>query len=78
MTFETFGWLAMGLNVWGNLALTSYNRTGWIVRLVSNAAWIVYSIWAGAWPLLANHVVFAVINCIGWSRWSAERVAEVD
>lgn len=67
--WQAIGWLALALNVWGNLALTSKGRAGWIVRLVSNACWIVYSIDNSAWALLANHAVFSVINCYGWWKW---------
>lgn len=67
---EATGWIAFALNVWGNLALTSYSIRGWVIRLLSNAFWVAYSVDAGAWALLANHVVFAGINIVGWIRWS--------
>lgn len=70
--FDTLGWIAMALNVWGNLSLTNKNKIGWIIRLVCNAAFIVYSIPLGAWALLANHVIFAIINIHGWRKWSKE------
>lgn len=70
MVVEMIGWLALALNLWGNLALTSMSRSGWLIRLGSNAAWIVYSPGVGAWPLFANHLTFAVVNVVGWVRWS--------
>ena len=35
--WQALGWLALALNVWGNLALTAKGRSGWIVRLACNA-----------------------------------------
>lgn len=69
---EIAGWAAMLLNLWGNLSLISKSKTGWIVRLVSNVGWVAYSVHTGAWALLANHLTFAVVNIVGWVRWSRE------
>ena len=67
---EVVGYIALALNVWGNLALTKKSARGWLIRLACNAAWIVYS-----WPypemrpLLINHIIFAGINVYGWVKW---------
>lgn len=77
---EAMGWAAFLLNVWGNLALSNLSARGWIIRLVSNAAWLIYSGYTGAWPLFGNHAVFTLINIHGWVKWnksqSAAMVAE--
>ena len=74
--WQALGWLAFALNVWGNLELTGKTRRGWLVRLVCNACWMPYSIMTDAWPLLANHLLFALINVHGWRKWSLhERTA---
>lgn len=70
---EAMGWVAFGLNVWGNLALTNLSVRGWVIRLVSNAAWLIYSGYVGAWPLFGNHAVFALINVYGWVKWEKQR-----
>ena len=67
---QAMGWLALGLNVWGNLALAKKGTVGWLIRLACNFAWVVYSFSFGVWPLLANHVLFAGINVYGWREWS--------
>ena len=72
---EVFGWVATGLNVWGNLSLTNKNASGWVIRLIANAAWIIYSIAIGGWALLANHIIFAVINIFGYYKWTKENNA---
>lgn len=69
MLAEFMGWMAFLLNVWGNLALTNMSSRGWIIRLTSNAAWLIYSGYVGAWPLFGNHAVFTIINLIGWWKW---------
>lgn len=74
---DLFGWAAFGLNVWGNLALTSLSVKGWVIRLVSNAAWLIYSAYTGAWPLFWNHAVFTVINIVGWHKWSKMDAATI-
>jgi len=38
------GYLATALNVAGNLLLAAKSRTGWILRLATNAAFLCYSI----------------------------------
>lgn len=67
--YELLGWVALILNVWGNLALAKKSTPGWIIRLVCNFAWIGYSIPFQTWPLLANHITFGFINVYGWLEW---------
>lgn len=74
MTWEEWiaqgvGFVAFALNVWGNLELTKVGNRGHVIRLVANAVWIAYSITCGAWALTANHIVFAGINVLGYTRW---------
>lgn len=70
--FETIGWLALGLNIWGNMALTQKSTKGWLIRLACNIAWIIYSSIFGVYPLLINHIIFAGINIYGWRKWKEE------
>lgn len=67
--FESIGWLAFGLNVWGNLELTTISNRGHVIRLCSNACWLIYAPSQGAWALFANHCTFACINVLGYYRW---------
>lgn len=69
LVWRVVGWLALALNIWGNLQLTGKGRAGWLVRLVVNFLWIAYSVDQQAWALLANHVAFVGINIWGWFRW---------
>lgn len=69
---EVLGWLAFGLNVWGNLAIGNRSAKGFIVRLACNATWLVYSAATGAWPLFGNHAVFAAINIHCYRKWMKE------
>lgn len=73
--WQALGWVALALNVWGNLALTGKGAVGWIIRLASNACWIAYSIDTSAWALLANHSLFTGINVYGWAKWRRALVA---
>jgi len=66
---QAIGALAFALNVWGNLELTKQGNRGHIIRLCSNACWLVYSPLVGAWALMANHATFAAINVLGFHRW---------
>lgn len=70
--WQGVGWLALVLNVWGNLQLTGKGRAGWLVRLAVNFLWIGYAFDQQAWALLANHAVFVPINIFGWFRWRPE------
>lgn len=72
-TFTIVGWLALALNVWGIWDLSRQNVRGWLVRLLCNLTWGIYAFGVGAWPLLANHAVFLVVNTIGWVRWARVR-----
>lgn len=73
--WEALGWLALALNVWGNLALTSKGASGWIIRLACNGCWIPYAVATSAWALLANHALFAAINVYGWRKWRRMQTA---
>lgn len=73
--WQALGWVALALNVWGNLELTGKTTRGWIVRLACNGCWIPYAVATGAWALLANHLLFAAINVYGWRKWSPHRLA---
>ncbi len=69
---NVIGWVAFALNVWGNLALTTKGTRGWVIRIFSNACWIPYGLVTGAFALTANHMVFALINCYGWWKWTKD------
>jgi hypothetical protein len=68
---EWVGCAAFVTNVWGNLMLARLKTGGWVVRLLTNVIWVIYS-WHtnGGWPLMLNHLVFFYINVDGWIRWS--------
>ncbi len=66
---QVVGWVAFALNVWGNLELTKVGNRGHVIRLCSNACWLVYAPIIGAWALFVNHLTFAGINCLGYYRW---------
>lgn len=67
--WSALGWLAAGLNVWGNLALTTKGLRGWIIRIACNLCWMPYGIYTKAWALLANHLLFVAINAYGYWKW---------
>lgn len=66
---QIVGLVAFVLNVWGNLELTKVGNRGHIIRLCSNACWLIYSPMVGAWALMLNHATFAAINVLGFHRW---------
>lgn len=66
---QAIGVVAFALNVWGNLELTKQTNRGHVIRLFSNACWLVYSPLVGAWALFLNHATFAGINVLGYYRW---------
>lgn len=70
--WNVLGWVAAGLNVWGNLALTTKGRAGWIIRIACNLCWMPYGVYTRAWALCANHLLFVAINCYGWWRWKRD------
>lgn len=69
MIYQVIGLIAFALNVWGNWELTEATNRGHVIRLFSNAVWLVYSPLVGAWALTLNHAVFAGINVRGYRRW---------
>lgn len=74
---DALGWFGAMTNVWANISLVRKSSSGWALRLVSNAAWILYSIHELTPPLLANHVTFAAINVWGWHKWRQEEKAKL-
>lgn len=69
LLWTILGWLAFGLNVWGNLALATKSNKGWVIRVACNLCWMPYAIYTAAWALFANHCAFIVVNCYGWWKW---------
>lgn len=74
---EVLGWAAFALNLWGNELLGRKNTAGWPIRLVANAAWLLYSFGVFAWPLFVNHVVFSVSNARGWWKWTRPQEPQI-
>ncbi len=70
--WSALGWVAAGLNVWGNLALTTKGVRGWIIRIACNLCWMPYGVYTAAWALCANHLLFIAINSYGWWKWTAD------
>jgi len=77
-TKQLLGLVAFALNVWGNLELTKQTNRGHVIRLCSNACWLIYSPLVGAWALFLNHAVFAAINVLGFHRWSKIEASKSD
>lgn len=69
---EAVGFIAFGLNVWGNWALTSKRSSGWWIRIGSNAAQLVYALAIRSPYLIVNAIVFGGINVVGAWRWKRE------
>lgn len=64
------GYSALVLNVTGNLMLARKNIWGWIVRLLTNVAWIAYAVQvSGGEPMALNHILFFGINIYGFWHW---------
>lgn len=71
---EAIGYLAFGLNVAGNLMLARMNAWGWVVRLVTNVAWVAYAVQIpGGGPMWMNHAAFFGINIYGFREWRGTR-----
>ena len=76
LLWTILGWVAFGLNVWGNLSLTTKSKRGWIIRIACNLCWMPYGIYTRAWALFGNHLVFVVINAYGWWKWRRDAAHE--
>ena len=74
--WSVLGWVAAALNVLGNLMLTTKGKKGWIVRIVCNVTWMPYGLYTRAWALIANHMLFVVINAYGWWKWRRDELRE--
>ena len=68
--YEAMGWIALCLNVLGNLDLANKSIRGWIIRLACNVTFILYSYDYAAWPLLVNHIIFMFVNVYGFYKWT--------
>lgn len=66
---EGIGLLAFLLNVVGNWMLTSRNSRGWIIRILSNAAQLIYATMIWSPSLILNSATFTVINVLGYRKW---------
>lgn len=66
---ELVGYLAVGLNILGNLLLTSKSARGWYIRITSNVAQLIYALCIASWPITSNALIFMPINLLGLYRW---------
>lgn len=66
---ELLGFAFFGLNVAGNLMLTSRSLKGWYVRLAANVFQILYAVGIGSASHELNGATFLLINCVGIYRW---------
>lgn len=65
-------WAGCAFGLLGALLLAincRLSRWGWVSFLVSNAAWIAYSILTGAHGLLLQQAGFTITSAIGLRRW---------
>jgi len=66
----TLGYFAFILNAVGNLMLARRNVWGWIVRLLTNVAWIAYAVQVtDGEPMALNHAFFLGVNLYGFQQW---------
>ena len=72
---SVIGYIALTLNISGNMLLAHKNIWGWIVRLVTNITWILYAVQVdNGEPMALNHIIFFGINIYGFIKWRRERV----
>lgn len=57
LLIEVVGVVAFLTNVWANILIAHKSETGWVVRLVSNAFWLVFGI--------AAFSVANILNAVG-------------
>lgn len=65
-------WVGCGFGLLGAFLLAincRFSRWGWVSFLVSNAAWIAYSLLMGAQGLLLQQAGFTITSLIGLRRW---------
>jgi NhaP-type Na+/H+ or K+/H+ antiporter len=72
---ELIGIVGFVTNVWANLLIARKSERGWTVRLVCNAIWLTYSIFAFSIANGLNSIAFAAINVYGLRKWRRERRA---
>jgi hypothetical protein len=65
-------WTGCALGLLGAFLLATnsrYSRWGWIAFLLSNGAWIAYSLLVSANGLLLQQVGFTITSLIGVRQW---------
>ncbi len=64
--------LGAGTGIAGALLMAAkcrYSAWAWPVWVISGIAWVLYAGRTDTWGLLAQQVVFTVINIVGLWRW---------
>jgi hypothetical protein len=62
-------WMAMFLSVASLWMLGSRKRSGFIIMVIGNAAWMAYGLMAANVPMILSNVVFAFLNLRGYRNW---------
>lgn len=70
-----WGLVLDGVGLCGSWFLARMNRVGWIISLVAQALWLVYSVQTAQWGFLPGITMQTMINVKGYRTWSAAKEA---
>lgn len=69
MTEPWFIWPLVAASVLGTLAVARMRRWGWLMWVISNVGWLLYTAAQGRWPQAALWSVYLATAVYGLLQW---------
>ncbi len=69
MSPDTLGWIATVIVLYGTWRVTKKETSGWLLRIVGDALWVVVGLMTGITSIIACEGTFVVLNTIGYLKW---------
>ena len=73
MPLWIWGLVLDGTGLLGSWFLARLNRFGWIISLVAQVLWIIYSVQTEQWGFFPGIILQTIINIKGFLRWTHDR-----
>ncbi len=70
-------WIATALTIVSVYMMGDKNRWAFIIAVISNILWIIFSVITGQIPLLITNIVLLVMDIRGLIKWSKVSQTEV-
>ena len=65
-------WVAMVFTFWAIYLIGNKNRTGFVIMILGNAAWVVVGVLTDSLAMIIANGAFIAVNARAWLKWTRE------